>query len=150
MNEWPAAIWAAISAMTAALVLSFIVVLGHLASDSARVQQEDDNAVAIIKEYRKYNQFDVDTTTGIGLFPQDVVSAIAESRGVPEIWVDTLPGAGVSFGMKWNAATPAANFSTIYLNSLIDPSSLPTTTRFDSKVVKDLNGAITSIEFRRR
>ncbi|MDQ0885050.1 hypothetical protein QFZ81_000138 [Paenibacillus sp. V4I9] len=143
MNEWPAAVWASISAMTAALVLSFVVVLGSLARESASIQQEDDNAVAIVKEHRRYSQFDGTTN----LYPQDVISAIAESRGMPEIWVDTTAGTNVNFNWKWVSTTPASQFSTTYLT---DPNLFPITARYDSTLVKDLNGAITHIEFRRQ
>ncbi len=148
MNEWPAAVWASISAMTAALVLSFVVVLGSLARESASIQQEDDNAVAIVKEHRHYSQFDGITN----LYPQDVISAIAESRGMPEIWVDTTAGANVDFNWKWVSTTPASQFTTTYLTGLTDdyPLLFPITARYDSTLVKDLNGAITHIEFRRQ
>ncbi|QGQ98790.1 hypothetical protein EHS13_29900 [Paenibacillus psychroresistens] len=143
MNEWPAAIWAGISAMTAALVLSFIVVLGHLASDSARIQQDDDNAVAIVKELRKYSQFNETT----GLHAQDVISAIAEARGTPEIWVDTDIGVSTTFNTnwKWVSSTPPAKFGTAYLTSIF-----PITAIYDGHLTKDANGAITQIEFRRQ
>ena len=143
MNEWPAAVWASVSAMTAALVLSFIVVLGSLARQSASIQQEDDNAVAILKEYRQFNQFDGTTN----LYPQDVISAISETRGMPEIWVDTTAGSGVNFNWKWTPTTLPEQFTTTYLT---DPTLFNVAARYNSTLIKDLNGAITRIEFRRQ
>ena len=63
--------------------------IGVFGKRKCNIQQEDDNAVAIVKEYRHYSQFDGTTD----LYLQDVISAIAESRGMPEIWVDTTAGA---------------------------------------------------------
>lgn len=141
MNEWPAAIWAGISAMTAALVLSFIVVLGALARNGAGIMQEDDNAVAIVKEYRQYNQFN-----GTTVYAQDVITAIGESRGMPAIWVDSSPGPDVSFNLKWTQDdTPADSFTTLYLTKLFEG----VTSTYQAHLEYDLNGALIRIEFRR-
>ncbi|MCD1257375.1 hypothetical protein B5M42_000810 [Paenibacillus athensensis] len=143
MNEWPAALWASISAMAAALVLALIAVLGSFARQGAAIQQTDDNAIAIVKEYRKYEQFDGTKN----LYAQDVISAIAESRGNPEIWVDKQPGVTDDFSIKFTKSTSAANFSTKALTA--DENKFPVTARYDSKLIKDANGAIIRIEFRR-
>lgn len=149
MNEWPAAIWASISAMTAALVLSFIVVLGSFARESAAIQHQEDNAIAIIKEYRQYSHYARDENV-YDLYPQDVISAIAESRGNPEIWVDTLAGTGENF-KKWTTATIAEEFGTTYLLGLNEPTDIFTPlARFNSKLEPDANGSIYRIEFRRQ
>jgi len=147
MNEWPAALWASISAMTAALVLTLIAVLGSFARQGAAIQQMDDNAIAIVKEYRKYAQFNGTTN----LYPQDVISAIAESRGNPEIWIDILPGNDVNFAKIYTVYTPAADFS---VNALTQAKAgeveiFPTEARFSASLDTDANGAIIHIEFRR-
>lgn len=139
MNEWPAAIWASISAMTAALVLTFIMVLGSLGSQSARVIQEQDDAVAILQEYREFSRFD-----GTIVYPQDIITVIVETGGHPEIWVDTQAGAGESFNWKWTKSTHHDYFTVDYLTGLF-----PTSGDYESKIVKDRNGAIIRIEFRR-
>ncbi|RED52804.1 hypothetical protein [Cohnella lupini] len=147
MNEWPAAVWASISAMTAAMVLSFIIVLGSFARQGAAIQQEDDSAVAIVKEYRQYNQYDNTTN----LYPQDVISAIAESRGTPEIWVERA--AGTETFRKWTAATPPEEFGTAYLMEPVLATSSEifyTSAKFRATLEKDLNGSIINIQFRRQ
>ncbi|MEQ7052189.1 hypothetical protein ABN764_16160 [Paenibacillaceae sp. P-4] len=140
MNEWPAAIWASISAMTAALVLSFIVVLGGLARYSAGIMQEDDNAVALVKEYRQYRQFN-----GTTVYSQDIITAIGESRGMPAIWVDTSPGPDVNFDLKWTEDTKREHFATLYLTKLFEG----VTATYQAHLEYDLNGALIRIEFRR-
>ncbi|OBY77776.1 hypothetical protein BBG47_20005 [Paenibacillus sp. KS1] len=140
MNEWPAAIWASISAMTAALVLGFIVVLGALARNGAGIMQEDDNAVAIVKEYRQYSQFN-----GTMVYSQDIITAIGESRGMPAIWVDTSPGSDVNFALKWTQDTPADKFTTLYLTELFEG----VTATYQAHLEYDLNRALIRIEFRR-
>ncbi|THF74761.1 hypothetical protein [Cohnella fermenti] len=145
MNEWPAAIWASISAMTAALVLSFIVVLGSLARESAAIQQQDDDAVAIVKEYRKISRYEGTT----GLYPQDVISAIAESKGMPTVAVDLVAGASDTFEL-WDSERYKDHkneFSPTYLTELT--GTFPIDARFDATLFKDENGAIAEIRFRR-
>ncbi|WP_138755933.1 hypothetical protein [Paenibacillus sinopodophylli] len=141
MNEWPAAIWASISAMTAALVLSLIFVLGSFARQAVEIQQVDENAVAIVKEYRRYSPYDGTTN----LVPADVITAIAETRGQPEIWVDTLAGAAVEFNWKWTNNSPKELFKTDYLTDIFKDIG-----RYDAHIAKDLNGVVERIEFRRQ
>ncbi|WP_239617490.1 hypothetical protein [Cohnella mopanensis] len=145
MNEWSTTIWASISAMTAALVLTLIITLGSLARESANIQQQDDNAVAIIKEYRKYNQFD-DTSN---LYPSDVITAITESDGMPAILVYGL--GGVTW--EWTADTSKNNPDQFGTNELvklnIEGGLFDPTARFSSQLVRDPNGAIVQIIFRR-
>ncbi|QMV40504.1 hypothetical protein [Cohnella cholangitidis] len=144
MNEWSTTIWASISAMTAALVLTLIITLGSLARESANIQQESDAAVENIKEYRKYNQFD----GTINLFPTDVITAITESDGMPKV---TVYGRGPVSPREWSKATPASQFRTSELvkdnvaGGLFDP-----TDRYTSELVPDANGAIVQIIFRRQ
>jgi len=144
MNEWSTTIWASISAMMAALVLTLIITLGSLARESANIQQESDNAVENIKEYRKYNQFEGATN----LFPSDVITAIAESDGMPAVMVF---GRGPVSPREWNKDTPASQFRTSALvvdnaeEQLFDPRD-----RFTSELIRDANGAIVQIIFRRQ
>ena len=151
MNEWPAAIWASISAMTAALVLTLIFNLGSVTRLAAHIQQEDETAIAILKEYRKYDQF----MGAVGLLPQDVVSAIAESRGIPEVWVDIEPspgngGANVNFAWKWTQNTDSEEFNIDKLLDRFSADAIPPTARYDSAIVKNPIGEIIRIEFRRQ
>src|SRR5687768_8816993 len=101
MNEWPAAVWASVSAMTAALVLSLIFILGSFARQAVEIQQVDDNAIAIVQEYRKFSPYDGTKD----LLPVDVITAIGEMRGQPELWVDTAEGVAESFDWKWTTET---------------------------------------------
>jgi hypothetical protein len=140
MNEWTAAVWAAVSAMIAALVLSMIVVLGSLARESVRIQQTDDAAVAIVKEIRRFGTYN-DTKN---LYPQDVMTAISEFKGMPVIYVDTLEGDDDDFSLVWDDKTPPEDYKTKHLTSIF-----PTDARYDSSLILDANGAVVRIEFRR-
>jgi hypothetical protein len=139
MNEWREAIWLGISAMIAALVLSFAGILGSFAHQQASIQNEEDNAIAIVKEYRKYNQYDNQV-----IYPQDVISAIADSRGLPEVWVDTVDGPATNFSWMWNPGTAPAQFSPTYLSGVF-----PVGGTYTASIIKDLNGAIIRLEMRR-
>lgn len=145
MNEWTATIWASISAMMAALVLTLIVVLGSMARESSQIQHDDDNAVAIMKEQRKYVMYDGE----IPLMAQDVISAIAESRGYPEIRIDIDPSAADNFAWVWNTNRPLTAFSTQYVTDNYF-AAIPNSARYYGSLVKDANGAVIAIEFRRR
>lgn len=139
MTEWREAIWLSFSAMIAALVLSFVALLGAFARQAAALQAEEDNAIAIMKEYRKYAQYE-----NTQLYPQDVISAIARTRGEPEVYVDTDEGPGVSFTWQWTESTNPSEFSPTYLSGIF-----PLTGKYQSTIVKDLNGSIIRLEFRR-
>jgi len=141
MNEWPAAVWASISAMTAALVLSLVFVLGSFAREAVKIQQTEEDAIAIIKEYREYSRYD----STKGLYPSDVITAISESRGFPEIWVDVEQGQGVNFLWKWTRNTAPEEFTTA---KLVD--RFPLVALYDATLIRDLNGVVSRIEFRRQ
>lgn len=140
MNEWTAAVWASISALMAALILGMIAVLGSLARESATVQHTDDNAVAIVKEIRRFSPYNNTTN----LYPQDVISAIAEFKGMPAVWVDTLAGTGVNFAWQWTESTSSSQYTTSYLTGIFPADGL-----YDASLVSDANGAVIRIEFRR-
>ncbi|MFB9277204.1 hypothetical protein [Cohnella cellulosilytica] len=159
MNEWSATVWASISAMMAALVLTLIVVLGSMARESAEFQHEEDQAVAIAQEHRKYIQYNEDAR----LMAQDVISAIAESKGFPETRVfSSLPSDdGSNYDWRWYSPgnpwprplpAPAAgrDFTDLSVTDVTRTfESIPDSARFSAELKKDENGAIVGIWFRR-
>ncbi|GKU77572.1 hypothetical protein [Paenibacillus sp. L3-i20] len=160
MNEWPAAIWASVSAMIAALVLSLIFLLGSFAREAVQIQQHDDNAIAIVKEYREYSHYDGTTN----LLAIDVMSAITESSGFPVIAVDVQPGTyNVQF-REWTTDTKKYYkdyFKTKHLYEFFDDLVVKKEGeeeeeqgiykfRYDASLVRDANGVVSRIEFRRQ
>jgi len=141
MNEWPAAVWASISAMTAALVLSLVFMLGSFAREAVKIQQTDEDAIAIIQEYREYSRYDGTK----GLYPSDVITAISESRGFPEIWVDKEEGQREDFSLKWTRDSAPEDFATANL-----VEEFPLVALYDATLIRDLNGVVSRIEFRRQ
>ena len=146
MNEWSATIWASLSAMAAAIVISFVVLLGSMARESANVMHEQDTAIEILKDHRKYSPYD-----GVSdLFAQDVISAIAESGGYPVIRVYT---GRPSPDQLWTWERPTAPLP----SGADDPFSVEILTakfdvfddldRFSSEIIRDANGAISVIKF---
>lgn len=144
MNEWPSAIWASISAMTAALILTMVYQLGGLARESANIQHEQDLAIAIVQEYREYAHLDNAT----GLYPQDVITTIGLSGGTPEVSVETR-GCSSEPIWTWSKNTVPDEFSTTKLTERFSAPCVPVTARYHAIIHKDLNGAVTRIEFRR-
>ncbi|GFN30936.1 hypothetical protein [Paenibacillus xylaniclasticus] len=137
MNEWPAAVWASVSAMTAALVLTLIFTLGNLAKESAAIQQADDTAIAIVKEHRKYDWL----RDKRDIHAQEVMSVIGESAGMPQVKVYTKIGS-YSVTLDWNKNTSKDYFKLSTLTTLLLPEEI-----FESKVTEDANGVVTLIEF---
>lgn len=139
MTEWTQGIWISISLLVTAVVLSFGGMLATISKQQASAQQEEENSIAIVQEYRKYNQYD-----NTEIYPQDVISAIADSRGKPQMWVDSDDGASVNYNWKWTPNTDPTQFSPSYLSEL-----LPVGGTYVANLIKDANGAIVRIEFRR-
>ncbi|MFD0671955.1 hypothetical protein [Cohnella sp. GCM10027633] len=147
MNEWSATIWASLSAMAAAIVISLIVLLGSMARESASVLHEQDTAVAILKEHRKYSPYD----DASGLYAQDLVSVIAETGGYPAIRVYTglpAPDQVWSWERQAGAGITPDPFSVSTLTEKFDV--FPDSARFSSALVREANGGIGTIEFRRQ
>lgn len=129
--------------MTAALILVSALTIARISRDFGRVQQQEVNAVAITKLYRTYNRYDNQKD----LMPQDIVSLIFETRGKPEIWVDTTAGSAVSFDYKWTAIlAPTSNMWDL---THITENILPVSATYTSTIEKNDNGEISRVEFRR-
>lgn len=140
-EEWSKTIWIGIELSIAALVLTVAVILSSFATEMGRVQQLEVDAIEVTKEYRKYNRYD-----GTQVYPQDIISVIFETRGTPEVWVDTLAGAGENFSLKWTKAiSPESSMWDLsYVSTL-----LPTTGTYQSSIYRNSNGEICTIKFRR-
>ncbi|WP_105614120.1 hypothetical protein [Vallitalea okinawensis] len=139
MNEWTEAIWLGVSALITAMVLSFATMLGASVRHVSRIQQEEINAIEIVKEHRKYNKYD-----GTSVYPQDIVSLVLETRGNPAVWVDDEDNTNVNYIYMWDTTLPKENWQASYFTSL-----LPLTGSYESSLVKDANGAVLRFEFRR-
>lgn len=137
MNEWPAAVWASVSAMTAALVLTLIFTLGNLAKESASIQQADDTTIAIVKEHRKYDWL----RDKRDIHAQEVMSVIGESAGMPTIRVHTKIGS-TPVDLTWDRNTNKNYYKVSTLTTLLMPEEI-----FESNVIEDANGVVTLIEF---
>ncbi|MFD0588515.1 hypothetical protein ACFQZE_10920 [Paenibacillus sp. GCM10027627] len=146
MNEWPAAVWASVSAMMAALVLSTIFLLGSFAREAVQIQQVDDNAIAIVKDYRQYSHYD----GTYNLVSADVINAISQFNGFPEIWVDIYLGTGEDFyvwkDLGGSDDTPKELFSTAFLSEFFKDYALA---RYSAHLERDGNGVVSKIIFYR-
>lgn len=152
MGEWKEGIWLAVSAFITATLLTFVVVMESMVKDVSRAQQRDSDSVVYLEEYRKISKYDKADAN-----QADVVSCIMEYRlGTPAVTVTTgvvsdTPNAvytpanvaGAS-NYKWDATNPAGDYLAENINGKVPPEA-----RFRSFVVKDGNGAIVYIWFRR-
>ncbi|QUI25102.1 hypothetical protein HZI73_23625 [Vallitalea pronyensis] len=141
IDEWSKIIWVSIDLMTAALILVSALTISRISRDFGRVQQQEINAVAVTKLYRTYNRYDNQTN----LTPQDIITLIFETRGRPEIWVDTTAGSAVSFTQKWTPTSPSNMWDLTHITENV----LPVTASYTSTIEKNANGEISRVEFRR-
>lgn len=65
-----------------ALCLSMFSKQSSMAQDAGRIERENQNTIQTMQEYRKWNAWDNNL-----VYAPDVVSAILEFRGDPEIWI---------------------------------------------------------------
>ncbi len=143
MDEWSKIIWVSVDLMTAALILVSALTIARISRDFGRMQQQEVDAIAITKLYRTYNRYDNQED----LAPQDIISLIFETRGKPEIWVDTTAGSTVSFGYKWTATIAAT--SNMWDLTHITENILPVSATYTSTIEKNANGEISRVKFRR-
>lgn len=134
------AILIAVSLFVGAIVLGVWASLGASSSEYTRYLQNEVNAVEVVKEYRKWLAYDNTT-----LMPQDVMSLIFETRGLPEVWVDTDPNPAVAnFSLKWTEASAPTPYTAEAISNILPPD-IP----YTSSLVKDVNGALLRIEMKR-
>ncbi len=143
MDEWSKIIWVSVDLMTAALILVSALTIARISRDFGRMQQQEVDAIAITKLYRTYNRYDNQED----LAPQDIISLIFETRGKPEIWVDTTAGSTVRFGYKWTATIAAT--SNMWDLTHITENILPVSATYTSTIEKNANGEISRVKFRR-
>jgi hypothetical protein len=143
LDEWSKAIWIFVELMIASLILVNVVILVRMASEAGRAQQREIDAVAVTKEFRTYFRYEENDE----IYPQDIISIIFETRGYPEVWVDTTIGDEDGFNYKWNTSLPSNDTKWDLTN--ISENILPYKSMYKSSVVKNINGDINRIEFRR-
>ncbi|GMQ55943.1 hypothetical protein AN1V17_03350 [Vallitalea sediminicola] len=143
MDEWSKAIWIFVELIIASLILLSMVLLARTAGDIGRVQQREIDAVAETKEFRTYFRYEENEE----IYPQDIISIIFETRGYPEIWVDTTIEEDEEFNYKWTTSLPSNDIT--WDLTYISENILPYKSQYESSIVKDANGEITRIEFRR-
>ncbi len=168
MSEWKEGIWLGISAFLTAMLITFAVVLGDVAKEVGHMQQNEINSTEEMKEYRKWAQYD-----NTILNPADVISCIMSNKAkAPSILVDNVlsfddPDKRFNYqvdtiaGYTWDTDNPLKNIYYIWdgtkrdtnvypdytfdaLNMYIQPENL-----YRARVVKDLNGAVKYIWFKR-
>lgn len=138
-EEISSAINLSVDLLIAAMVIGTWSALMYMANYLGRYQQAEADSIKVIQEYRKYNQYDATVVA-----PQDIVNLIFESRGTPEVWVDTDETDGVSFDWKWTATSSPCPYTATDLTTL-----LPSIGTYDSSIIYDANGAVLRFEFRR-
>jgi hypothetical protein len=138
-EEWSKTIWIGIELSIAALVLTVAVLLSSFAGEMGRVQQREVDAIEITREYRKYNRYD-----GTKVHPQDIISAVLETRGTPEIWVDDEDGIVGNFEDRWTKSTSQDEWTLTKVTA-----KLATTGDYQASIHRNDNGEVFKIEFRR-
>jgi len=129
-----------LSIILAAIVLGVWSTLMAIQGEYARFQQSEIDAVEQVREYREWNAYD-----NTQVFPQDIATLVMKTKGSIEVWVDTNADPGLeTWGVIWNAATPPANFTAVTVSGALPVSGL-----YTASIIKDVNGSIRKVEFRR-
>jgi hypothetical protein len=141
MQEWKEAIWIAVSAMLAALVITFASSLGAIGGQIADQQQTQYNNMIAMQEYRQWDQYD-----NTLVYPQDVISFILQYRGDPEAFVDTSAGGGApaNYSLQWTSTSAPCAYTDQDISDL-----LPIGVSYTANIIKDGNGAVIAVQFRR-
>ncbi|GKX28635.1 hypothetical protein SH1V18_11150 [Vallitalea longa] len=143
MDEWSKAIWIFVELMISSLILISMVVLARMSGDVGRIQQSEIDAVESTKEFRTYFKYEDNEE----MYSQDIISLIFETRGYPEVWVEKEKGASDDFTFKWNPSIPTNDKRWDLTH--ISEKMLEYDNKYKSSIVKNANGEISRIEFRR-
>lgn len=145
MEEINKGITIAISAMVAAIILTFAITLGGVGKVIASGIQKDSDVQQELKEKRQWAPYD-DRIVNQG----DVIDCILKYRtGTPAITATGIPApddesAPFSIYYLWNGANPTNEYTMDYLAARIPPGA-----KYRSKLIKDPNGALLYVWFRR-
>lgn len=143
MDEWSKAIWIFVELMISSLILISMVVLARMSGDVGRIQQSEIDAVESTKEFRTYFKYEDNDE----IYPQDIISLIFETRGYPAVWVEKNTGGSDDFTFKWDASIPTNDRK--WDLTYISEEMIEYDSKYESSVVKNANGEISRIEFRR-
>lgn len=131
-------IW--VSIVLAAIVLGIWSTLMFVQGEYARYQQSEIDAIEQVKEYREWNSYD-----NTQVYPQDIATLILKKKGSIAVWVDTdVNPAAETWGEIWDETTVSTEFTAINISG-----RLPVTGIYTSTLIRDLNGSIVRVEFRR-
>ena len=131
-------LWLAL--ILAAITLSIWAVLMSVQGQYSRYQQSEIDAIEQVREYREWNTYD-----NTQVYAQDVASIVLKTRGSIQIWVDTdINPATETWGIVWDNTTLATEFTAAKISAL-----LPVNGMYNSSIIKDVNGSISRLEFRR-
>lgn len=143
MDEWSKTIWIFVELMISSLILISMVVLSRMAGDVGRFQQSEIDAVESTKEFRTFFKYEENEE----IYTQDIISLIFETRGYPEVWVEKNVGHSDDFTYKWTTSIPTNDDK--WDLAYIGEEMLDYDNKYKSSIVKNANGEISRIEFRR-
>lgn len=138
-NDLSDAVYMAVDLFLLGLLLTSVSILMQQSALMGSYLNQRESAIAVVQEWRVWNQYD-----NTEVYPQDVINLIFETRGMPEVWVDIDNTVVDNFAYKWTTTSAPCNYTAVDLSNL-----LPVSGPYTSKLVKDLNGAILRVEFRR-
>jgi len=128
-----------LSIIIAGIILNIWAISGSVSREYSRYQQSELDAIAVVKEYREWNVYD-----NTQVYAQDIATAILKYRGKPEVFVDTDLTVAVVWGLKWDMATAPTQYTATIISG-----QLPVNAIYISTIVKDANGSVIRLEFRR-
>lgn len=139
--------------MDIALTVALIIMMSkgmNTVQDTGRMERENQNNIAAMQEYRKWNAWDEKV-----LYSQDIVSAILEFRGDPEIVINKQNSQD-KYAYTDNTNSP--NYIKSYTKSNTTDSDISqiyldfadSTIKYISRLHRDENGEVDKIFFIRQ
>lgn len=121
----------------AGLCIVFIVGFSYVNTAYQEADRNNKTAAATMREVREFNSYNDNE-----LKSQDVISAVLQYRGQPELWIDTAKGNTTTWGMKYTLDTQLSEYDVETLTAKFDIEDT-----YVGELVKDDNGSIERIEF---
>jgi hypothetical protein len=117
--------------LTVGMIVGIILIMATSQQLNAAVSEQQALSEEL-KIYREHNQYD-----NTHVYPQDIISAIYQSRGIPAVYVKSGKGEH-----RWTASYAPCEYSTAAITACIDQTVV-----YDASLVYSASGEVLAYEF---
>ena len=164
MTEWKEGIWLALSILVAVAVLFAATLLLQAAKIASSKHQEEQNAIEVLAEYRKWNSYDNTTVTYDTMMSLQYREAETSyfkiriySPSTFHIEINRIAGSGLpnaanptaAQGHSWTSSDTGVWSADTWEDRLTTGALFPNglATRFKSYIVYDAGGTVIGVDF---